>query len=149
MPFPGKKIISADQENNLILWDPRSTTPIFKLTDTDARFDLDGITSLGINPASTLVVVGGAAGGVRVVNLAKGEIVGALKGHKEGESVETVAFVDLTGVSGGVNIGPGVVVTGATDGRACIWDLGTMRLRATLKHEVCGFYYRCSFTQSK
>ncbi len=137
MSFPGKKIISADQDNTLILWDPRSTTPIFKLTDTDARFNLDGITSLGVNPASTLAVVGGAAGGVRVLNLAKGEIVGALKVHREGESVETIAFVVLTGGTGGVNIGPGVAVTGATDGRACIWDLGTMRLRATLEHEVC------------
>lgn len=94
-----------------------------------------------MNPLSTLAVVGGAAGGLRVVNLNKGDVVGALEGHREGESVESVTFIDLVGAgaagasaaSGG---GSGVVVTGGTDGKACIWDLSTMRLRATLEHQV-------------
>ncbi|KAF8910666.1 ribosome biogenesis protein Sqt1 [Gymnopilus junonius] len=130
----GKRIISADQEGSLIFWDPRSSTPVFKLGADDARFNLDGITSIGVNPSSTLAVVGGAAGGVRVISLSKGEIVSTLGGHTEGESVEAVTFVDLSGTGTG-NTGPGVAVTGATDGKACIWDLSTMRLRATLQHE--------------
>ncbi|CAL1716246.1 unnamed protein product [Somion occarium] len=129
----GKRIVTADADGNLIYWDPRSPAPIFKLTSTDARFDVEGITSLAINPASTLAVVGGVNGGVRVVSLSKGEVVAALAGHKEGESVESVVFVDLAGM-GQVGTG-GVVVTGGTDGKACIWDLSTMRLRATLEHE--------------
>ena len=136
----GKRIVTADAEGTLIYWDPRSPTPVFKLTPSDARFALDGITSLAINPASTLAVVGGASGGVRVVSLSKGEVVGALAGHKEGESVEAVEFVELATagpLSGGAAAASGgVVVTGATDGKACIWDLNTMRLRATLEHEV-------------
>ena len=131
----GKRIVTADADGTLIFWDPRSTAPVFKLTPTDARFDLGSITSLAVNPASTLAVVGGAEGGVRVVSLSKGEVVSALGGHKEGESVEAVVFVDLTG-SGQAGTG-GTVVTGGTDGKACIWDLGTMRLRATLEHQVC------------
>ncbi|KAH9903008.1 ribosome biogenesis protein Sqt1 [Cubamyces lactineus] len=135
----GKRIVTADAEGTLIYWDPRSPTPVFKLTPSDARFALDGITSLAVNPASTLAVVGGASGGVRVVSLSKGDVVGALAGHKEGESVEAVEFVELatTGpLSGGAAAASGgVVVTGATDGKACIWDLNTMRLRATLEHE--------------
>ncbi|KAF8968139.1 ribosome biogenesis protein Sqt1 [Flammula alnicola] len=128
----GKRIITADQDGNLIFWDPRSSTPIFKLGADDARFNLDGITSIGVNPSSTLAVVGGAAGGVRVVSLSKGEIVSTLGGHTEGESIEAIVFVDISGTG---NTGPGVVVTGATDGKALIWDLSTMRLRATLQHE--------------
>lgn len=93
---------------------------------------MDGITSLAVNPASTLAVVGGASGSLRVVSLSKGEVVGALGGHTEGDSVEAVQFVDLGGPGGG----SGVVVTGATDGKACIWDLSTMRLRATMEHKV-------------
>ncbi|KAH9944818.1 ribosome biogenesis protein Sqt1 [Amylocystis lapponica] len=135
----GKRIITADAEGTLIFWDPRNPTPIFKLTPTDARFDLEGITSLAVNPASTLAVVGGTTGGVRVVSLSKGEVVSALGGHQEGESVEAVEFVELASAASGVPAAPpstgGVVVTGATDGKACIWDLGTMRLRATLEHE--------------
>ncbi|TDL16575.1 WD40 repeat-like protein [Rickenella mellea] len=130
----GKRIVTACSDGTLNLWDPRSPTPIFKLTSSDARFSLPGgITSLAINASSTLAVVGGAEGGVRVVSLSKGEVVGALEGHKEGESVEAVVFVDLAGA--GVGGGSGVVVTGGTDGRGCIWDLSTMRLRATLEHE--------------
>lgn len=130
----GKRIVTADADGNLIYWDPRSASPVFKLTRTDARFDLGSITALAVNPASTLAVVGGAEGGVRVVSLNKGEVVSALGGHQEGESVEAVAFVDLTGV-GQAGTG-GTVVTGGTDGKACIWDLGSMRLRATLEHQV-------------
>ena len=69
---------------------------------------------------------------MRVVSLTKGDVVGGLEGHKEGESVEAVQFVDLAGAGAG----SGTVVTGGTDGKACIWDLSTMRLRATLEHEV-------------
>ncbi|KAF9003952.1 ribosome biogenesis protein Sqt1 [Cyathus striatus] len=127
----GKRIISACADGTLIFWDPRSPAPIFKLTPEDARFSLDGITSLGVNPSSTLAIVGGAAGGVRVVSLSKGEVVQALGGHTEGESIEAVVFVDLTGT----RTGPGVAITGATDGKACIWDLTTYKLRATLVHE--------------
>lgn len=130
----GKRIVTADEDGNFMFWDPRSPTPIFKLTSTDARFDLGSITALAVNPASTLAVVGGASGGVRVVSLSKGDVVGALGGHKEDDSVEAVVFVDLAG-TGQVGTG-GVCVTGATDGKACIWDLSTMRLRATMEHEV-------------
>lgn len=130
----GKRILTACAEGTLIYWDPRSPTPVFKMTAGDARFDLDGITSLGVNPSSTLAVVGGAEGGVRVISLSKGEVVGVLGGHTEGESIEAVTFIDI----GGSDAGPGVAVTGGTDGKACIWDLSTMRLRATLQHEVSG-----------
>jgi ribosome assembly protein SQT1 len=129
--------VTACAEGTLIYWDPRSPTPIFKLSANDARFDLQSITSLGVNPSSTLAVVGGAEGGVRVVSLSKGEVVGALGGHTEGESIEAVTFIDI----GNSNAGPGVVVTGATDGKACIWDLSTMRQRATLQHEVSTFIF--------
>ncbi|KAF8149923.1 ribosome biogenesis protein Sqt1 [Crassisporium funariophilum] len=128
----GKRIISACSNGVLIFWDPRSSSPIFKLGPDDARFNLDGITSVAINPASTLAIVGGAAGGLRVVNLNKGAVVGTLGGHTEGESIEAIVFVDI---SGSGTAGPGVVVTGATDGKALIWDLSTMRLRASLEHE--------------
>ncbi|KAI5122313.1 hypothetical protein M0805_002389 [Coniferiporia weirii] len=126
----GKRIVTADAEGTLIFWDPRSPAPIFKLSGTDGRFSLDGVTSLAVNAASTLAVVGGVTGGVRVVSLNKGDVVGALEGHKEGDSVEAVQFIDLAGAGAG----SGVVITGGTDGKACIWDLSTMRLRTTLEH---------------
>ncbi|KAL1739956.1 WD40-repeat-containing domain protein [Schizophyllum fasciatum] len=123
----GKNIVSACADGVLLYWNPRDPTPIFKLTP-DGRFNLDGITSIGINPSSTLAVVGGAAGGVRVVSLSKGEVVNALGGHTDGESIEAISFVDVAP-------GASVVATGATDGKVCIWDLNTMRLRTTLQHE--------------
>lgn len=133
----GKRIVTADQLGNLILWDPRTPTPVWKLSPSlDGRFALEGgITSLAVNPSSTLVVVGGGEGGVRVVNLAKGTVVGALVGHEEGESVEAVAFVEF-GAGANVGQGSGVVATGGTDGKICIWDLSIMKLRSTLQHQV-------------
>ena len=138
---PGKRIITACADNTLIYWDPRSPTPLFKLTGNNARFDLGGITSLAVNPASTIVVVGGAEGGVRVISLSKGEVISALGGHTEGESVEAIAFVNIVAAVDGTSTPAGststnTVVTGATDGKVCIWDLNTSRLRTTLEHKV-------------
>ena len=103
-----------------------------RLTAEDVRFNLDGITSLAINPSSTLVVVGGAAGGVRVISLTKGEVVAALGGHKEGESIEAIVFADPAGSGSG----PGYAITGGTDGKICVWDLSTNKLRTSFQHEV-------------
>jgi ribosome assembly protein SQT1 len=137
----GKRIVTACGDNTLIYWDPRSPTPLFKLSGQDGRFDLGGITSLAINPASSVAVVGGAEGGVRVVSLSKGEVISALGGHTNGESVEAIVFVNIVGVADGSrapagSAGAGTVVTGATDGKVCIWDLNTNRLRTKLEHQV-------------
>jgi ribosome assembly protein SQT1 len=127
----GKRIVTACSDNNLIYWDPRTASPLFRLTAEDARFDLGGITSLAVNPSSTIVVVAGESGGVRVVSLSKGEVVGSLSAHTEGESVEAVQFVD-TGAAG---LASDMVATGGTDGKVCVWDLHTMRLRTTYEHQ--------------
>ena len=133
--------MTACADNTFIYWDPRLPTPLFKLTGNDARFDLGGITALAVNPASTIAVVGGAEGGVRVISLSKGEVISALGGHADGESVEAVAFVNIVAAVDGTSAPAGsassnTVVTGATDGKVCIWDLKTNRLRTTLEHKV-------------
>lgn len=133
----GKRMVTADQLGNLILWDPRSSAPVWKLAASDGKFALEGgIMSLAVNPSSTLVVVGGGGGGVRVVNLAKGTVVGSLAEHEESESIEAIAFVEF-GSGSTMGQGAGIVATGGTDGKICIWDLTIMKLRATLQHQVC------------
>ena len=57
------------------------------MTPEDARFDIDGITSLAVNLASTLAVVGGTSALLHVVSVSKSEVVGALGGHTEGDGV--------------------------------------------------------------
>jgi ribosome assembly protein SQT1 len=68
-------------------------------------------------------------------------VISALGGHTEGQSVEAIVFVNIVGAIGGssapvASTGAGTVVTGATDGKVCIWDLNTSRLRTTLEHKV-------------
>ncbi|PVF93297.1 WD40 repeat-like protein [Serendipita vermifera] len=131
----GKRLLTGDGAGSLIYWDPRTTTPLWKLSSADDRFGLtNGVISVAVNREGTLAVVGGAEGGVKIINLAKekGEVVGGLEGHKEGDSVESVVFVDLGAGVGGA--GKEVVVTGGTDGKICVWDLSTMRLRTEMKH---------------
>lgn len=65
--------------------------------------------------------------------MAKGEVVGVLEGHDAGQSVEAIEFVDWSGIVAGSQE---IVATGATDGKICIWDLVSTKLRATMKHEV-------------
>jgi len=129
----GKRLLTASDDGSLILWDPRSASPIWKLSAEDTRFGMaNGIMSLAVNAAGTVAVVGGANGEVRVVNINKGEVLGKLEGHSEGESIEVIEFLEL----GGGSANAGVVVTGGTDGKACIWDLTTMRLRVSVAHSV-------------
>jgi len=54
--------------------------------------------------------------------------------------VEAIVFVNIIGAVDGSSAsvgssGAGTVVTGATDGKVCIWDLNTSRLRMTLEHK--------------
>lgn len=129
----GKKILTGCQDGILILWDPKEGQPEFKLSSQDARFGMgQGITALAISPTSNLAIVGGADGTVRAINLTNGSILGGLEGHGENESIEAVTFVEtsFSGASGTV------AVTAGTDGKACVWDTNTMRLRATLEHKV-------------
>jgi len=129
----GKRIITGDSAGTLILWDPRSPTPVWKMTPTTARFGMtEGITAVASNPASTIAVVGGSEGELRVVNLAKGEVLEALEGHQPGESVEAIEFVDWGATAASAS---SIVATGATDGKICVWDLTSMKLRYTLTHD--------------
>lgn len=129
----GKRLLTGSGDGSLIAWDPRTAAPVWKLPAGDARFGMEsGITALAVNVAGTIAVVGGASGEARVISLNKGEVLGKLEGHGEGESIEAIEFIEL----GGGSTNAGVVVTGGTDGRACIWDLTTMRLRASMAHSV-------------
>jgi ribosome assembly protein SQT1 len=104
------------------------------MTPLTARFGMSGgITAAATNPSSTIAVVGGAEGELRVINISKGEVVGILEGHKAGESVEAIEFVDWTGTAAG---NASIVVTGATDGQVCVWDLTSMKLRSSMTHNV-------------
>jgi ribosome assembly protein SQT1 len=128
----GKRLLTASESGTLIYTDPRTSSPVFKLTAADARFAFDGgITALGVNAASTVAVVGGADGGVRVINLTKGGVVGALEAHAQGESVECIAFVSPAATAAGTT-DLELVVTAATDGKIYVSDLNTQRLRTTL-----------------
>lgn len=112
----------------MIQWDPRTGSSVQTFRPDDGRFNLEnGITALAVHPSGNLAVVGGSEGGIRVVNLIKSEVVAAFQGHKEGESVESVQFIDIAG--------NGVVVSAGTDGKACVWDVTTGRLRSTLEHQ--------------
>lgn len=94
---------------------------------------MHGITALAVSPNGQLAAVGGASGIIKLVSLPKGDIVGTLSGHAEGESIEGLTFIDLLQGQGG---GKGVVlVSVSTDGKGLVWDAATGRTRAELKHD--------------
>ncbi|PKI82714.1 60S ribosomal subunit assembly or modification protein [Malassezia vespertilionis] len=144
----GRKLISGSEDGSLIVWDPRNATVQAKLGAEDNRFTLEGgVTSLCISPDGRLVLVGGAAGLLRVVNVANvdagspASIVGTLVGHAEGESIESVEFIDLLpAVTPGSFVGPTSqtsthAVSAGTDGKVIVWDLGVSKARSEAMHD--------------
>ncbi|BEJ16755.1 hypothetical protein CspHIS471_0601560 [Cutaneotrichosporon sp. HIS471] len=137
-PPLGRQLLTASLDSTLILWNPSASAPMFKLGVFHSSSDMadpaeHGITALAVSPNGSLAAVGSASGKVKLVSLPKGEIVGSLEGHTEGESIEALAFVDVLGGAGG---GKGVVlVSGATDGKGFVWDCATGRVRAELQHD--------------
>jgi ribosome assembly protein SQT1 len=139
-PPNGRQLLTTSLDSSLILWEVSSSTPIFKSSmfcppnSPEVDPAEHGITALAVSPNGQIAAVGGAAGGVRIVGLEKGNILATLKGHAEGESIEALTFIDVLGGAAG---GKGVVlVSGGTDGKGFVWDVNTGRVRAELQHDV-------------
>jgi ribosome assembly protein SQT1 len=139
-PPLGRQLLTASLDSTLILWDPRTSTPVFKTSvfcaANSPHMDPShhGITALAISPNGQLAAAGGASGLVKIVNLPAGNVVSTFLGHTEGESVEALVFIDVLGGAGG---GKGVVlVSGGTDGKGFVWDVSSGKVRAELKHDV-------------
>lgn len=144
-PPAGNRLITASLDSTLVLWNPSTSTPEFKTNiffPPGAR-ELDpthhGITSLAVSPNGALVAVGGAGGRIKLVAFARGEVIDVmaevvqtLEGHGRGESVESLAFVDLqNGTAGGKGV---VLLSAGTDGHVFVWDATTGRMRAGMRH---------------
>lgn len=133
-------LLTTALDSTLILWDPRESEPVWKTSvfaHPNAE-DLDpavsGITALALSPNGQLAAVGSANGLVKLVSVARGDVISRLEGHQEANSIEALEFVDLLAGAGG---GKGVVlVSGGTDGKGFVWDVATGRVRAELQHDV-------------
>lgn len=94
------------------------------LLSIDARFDAGPLTSLAINPASTVVAVGGTDGLIKLLNLSTGNILASL-GAKTGDSIESLAWATTLSL----------LAAGSVDGRIYLYDTQSYRLRNTLSHD--------------
>ncbi|KAI8929856.1 WD40-repeat-containing domain protein [Entophlyctis helioformis] len=119
----GKAIVSGSADGSLIIWDPKNATAVHRITPDDGRFHQSGITSIAVNRDSSLVLTGAQDGTARIVHSGTGKILASFDSH-EG-SVEAVGFSNVSSFA----------ATGAVDGKVCIWDTTTMRLRHTVSHE--------------
>ena len=98
--------------------------PLDLMLTVDARFEAGALTSLAINPASTVVAVGGTDGMMKLVNLNNGNILATL-GAQTGDSIESLAWATTLPI----------LAAGCVDGRIYLYDTQTYRLRNTLSHD--------------
>lgn len=133
----GRRLLTTSTDGSLFIYDPRQNAPISKLGLGDTRFYSEGgFISLDISPDSKLVAVGSVTGEARIVSLAQIDsgggfvVVAALQGHKSGESVEGISFIDLLGNQQAASH----LVTIATDGKAVVWDIQTQKVRVECVH---------------
>jgi len=90
----------------------------------DARFDAGVLTSLAINPTSTVVAVGGTDGVIKLLNLANGNILASL-GANTGDSIESLAWATTLPI----------LAAGSVDGKIYLYDTQSFRLRNSLSHD--------------
>jgi len=134
----GKNIVTCSEDGSLISWVPQTGEVAWKQTSqgsitfiyggmgliVDARFDAGQLTSLAINPTSTVVAVGGTEGLVKLLNITNGNILATL-GAQTGDSIETLAWATTLPI----------LAVGSTDGRIYLYDTQSYRIRNTLSHD--------------
>lgn len=132
----GKKFITGSEDGSFIIWDPKTSSQLHKLSSQDGRFRLeDGITCLAVNGLGTSAIVGGADGGLRIVNLTNGQMLLSLEGHGTdgGSSVEAVTW--SSGTPGSV----GLWISVGTDKKVKVFEASNGSVRWSGEHDVSLF----------
>jgi len=142
----GKNIVTCSEDGSLISWVPQSgavawkitgqgieyppSKPLFSCNSTDttlgpdARFEAGPLTSLAINPTSTIVAVGSQEGLTHLLAVQNGTILATL-GARSGDSIESLAFATTLPL----------LAAASVDGRIYLYDTQSFRLRNSLSHD--------------
>ncbi|CAO1618968.1 unnamed protein product [Sympodiomycopsis kandeliae] len=134
----GRKLLTTSTDGSLLIYDPRQNAALSRLGSGDSRFYSDGgFISLDISPDSKLVAVGSVVGETRLVSLSQIDsdggmsVITSLSGHKSGESIEGVKFLDLLGRS---DSQASHLISIGTDGKAIVWDIQSQKVRVECVH---------------
>lgn len=119
----GKVVVTGSEDFTVIVWDPKTGTPIHKFLPTDARFNQAPITAIGFNHESTVIATGSDDHHSKLLHIQSGKILASFESHTEG--IESISFSPVLPL----------VATGGIDGKICIWDTQTLRQRHTLSHD--------------
>ncbi|KAJ2477977.1 60S ribosomal subunit assembly or modification protein [Coemansia sp. RSA 2320] len=119
----GRHVVSGAEDGALIVWDPKTAAIVRQFTSTDERFHQAAITALDVARDDQTILTGSVDCSAKLVHV-NGSVLGSL--NNASDSVEAVALS-----AGSLPL----AATGSVDGSLSIWDVNTLRLRATLRHD--------------
>ncbi|KAJ2723107.1 60S ribosomal subunit assembly or modification protein [Coemansia sp. Benny D115] len=118
----GRQIVSGAEDGTLIIWDPKTAGIVTKFSPADERFHQEAITCLAVAKDDQIILTGSVDGTAKMVHV-NGQVLGSFENAEEG--VEAVGLCSVLPLA----------ATGSVDGGLSIWDINTLRLRTTLKHD--------------
>ena len=85
----GKYVVTGSEDGSLIVWDPKTASPISKFTGQDSRFNQAELTSVGFANDSAILLSGSSDGVVKVVHGLNGKVKSKSKSRKKQRNKET------------------------------------------------------------
>lgn len=125
----GKLLVTGSEDASVRVWNPVTAECVHVFQPNEIMFTTAPITAFASQKQEpNLILTAAEDGTAQLSHITHKKTLGVLRGHEE--SIETI---DMSAFKAGVPVAP-LMATGGMDNRINLWDVSTLSLRQTFKH---------------